>query len=497
MGSGAGILMLEVLGARIAGPVFGVGLYIWTALISVTLASLAFGYWLGGIVCDRKPSADLLYALVGAAGILTLVVPAIDGPVMTTCHRAMGLRVGVLASTLVLFAPTLTLLAMVSPFALKLSLADLRSTGRTAGSLFAVSTIGSVLGAIAVGYLLIPALGVAATSSVVTAVVVAPALGWFAIARRFAPLLAIVVAGTVAQYVAWRSSTVSAPPGAAVVVMRDGPYGQVKVIDAVVGGEAVRWLLLDGTMQTGIRLDSGTPVLPYAQLMLDVLESRGARSSGAARRALLIGLGGGALVRPLVDAGYTVDVVEIDPVIAEIATSHFGVRPESFELIVEDGRSYIRSTRNVYDVVLMDVASGGAQPFHLFSQEAFSEVRAILSDDGLLGVNALALREPTEHDVAAALFVTATSVFSWGEAYIGDENAAPKTLANIVMFFSPSERRAAQPATALQRQRITIDPRRGIVATDDRNPLEVWSVELNQTWRENVFEGLGEELLTL
>jgi spermidine synthase len=256
-------------------------------------------------------------------------------------------------------------------------------------------------------------------------------------------------------------------------------------------------LLLDGTLQTGIRLDSGTPVLPYAQLMLDVLHSRSARSSGSARRALLVGLGGGALVRPLVEAGYAVDVVEIDPVIAEIATSHFGVRPEWFDLIVEDGRSYIRSTDKLYDVVLMDVASGGAQPFHLFSQEAFAEVRAILADDGMLGVNALAIREPSTHDVAAALFATATSVFPWGEAYVADENASPRTLDNIVMFFSPSERDAADPAAALQRHRIAIDPRRGTIATDDRNPLDVWSVQLNQEWRENVFAGLGEQLLTL
>jgi hypothetical protein len=144
----------------------------------------------------------------------------------------------------------------------------------------------------------------------------------------------------------------------------------------------------------------------------------------------------------------------------------------------------------------MDVASGGAQPLHLFTQEAFAEVGAILSDDGMLGVNVLARRETSEHDVGAALFATATSVFPWGEAYVSDKNASPRALDNIVMFFSGSERGEADRAAALQRHRIAIDPRRGTIATDDRNPLDVWSVQLNQEWRENVFASLGERLLT-
>ena len=61
--------MLEVLGSRIAGPVFGVSLYIWTALITVTLLALALGYWLDGRLCDRYASPDIMFSLILAGGL--------------------------------------------------------------------------------------------------------------------------------------------------------------------------------------------------------------------------------------------------------------------------------------------------------------------------------------------------------------------------------------------------------------------------------------------
>src|SRR5918999_1399501 len=54
--SGAAILALELLASRIMTPYFGVSLYIWTGILSITLVSLALGYWLGGKLAASRTS---------------------------------------------------------------------------------------------------------------------------------------------------------------------------------------------------------------------------------------------------------------------------------------------------------------------------------------------------------------------------------------------------------------------------------------------------------
>src|SRR5436190_16796373 len=119
--SGASVLVLEILGTRILGPFYGVSLYLWSALISVTLAALSVGYWVGGRLADRRPEAGFLGRLVLFAGLWTAAIPWLRQPLLAATE-SWGLRVAVLVTALVLFGPPLTLLGMVSPFAIRLPL---------------------------------------------------------------------------------------------------------------------------------------------------------------------------------------------------------------------------------------------------------------------------------------------------------------------------------------------------------------------------------------
>ncbi|MCB9503788.1 MAG: fused MFS/spermidine synthase [Deferribacteres bacterium] len=138
--SGASVLALEILGTRILGPFYGVSLFLWSALITVTLAALSVGYLLGGHWADKGATFSRLYALLILAGLWFILIPWIKYPVLLLLEP-FGLRVAVLFASVILFFIPLALLGMVSPYALKLKTHNLGEVGRSAGTLYAVSTL--------------------------------------------------------------------------------------------------------------------------------------------------------------------------------------------------------------------------------------------------------------------------------------------------------------------------------------------------------------------
>ena len=155
--SGAAVMMLELLGTRIIGPFYGVSLYVWSSLISVALIALALGYYLGGLVADKQTRFRLSYA-IALAGLTTAVIPLVSRPILLWTND-LGLRGGAFTSALLLFALPLTCLGMVGPQVIALAARRRAGVGMAAGSVFAVSTVGSVVGTLLLGFFLLPALG--------------------------------------------------------------------------------------------------------------------------------------------------------------------------------------------------------------------------------------------------------------------------------------------------------------------------------------------------
>lgn len=132
-------MTIEVVGTRVIGPVFGVGLYVWAALLAVTLASLAAGYFIGGELADRKPSAALLSHVVVASGALLALAPLLSASVLGL-GETFGVRLGPLLSAALLFAAPLVFLGMTAPIAIRLATSSIDTAGRGAGAMSAAST---------------------------------------------------------------------------------------------------------------------------------------------------------------------------------------------------------------------------------------------------------------------------------------------------------------------------------------------------------------------
>src|SRR5690606_12970493 len=126
-------------------------------VIAVTLIALALGYFIGGLWADRTRRAGLAF-IIASAGFLTLLVPWLTAPVLLATDP-LGLRMGTFVSTLVLFTPSLLMLGMVGPFAVKRATSSLDGVGASTGSIYAVSTVGSVIGTLFLGFYLFPQVG--------------------------------------------------------------------------------------------------------------------------------------------------------------------------------------------------------------------------------------------------------------------------------------------------------------------------------------------------
>jgi predicted membrane-bound spermidine synthase len=155
---GAALMALELVAARVLAPALGNSIFVWGSVISVVMLALSLGYWVGGQLADRVSAARALSPLIAGAGLLTVLAPLIAAATLPWAAD-LGPRLGSLAaSTAIFFLPAL-LLATVSPLAVRLVASDgLERIGRSAGSLYAISTAGSIAGTLATAFWLIPAL---------------------------------------------------------------------------------------------------------------------------------------------------------------------------------------------------------------------------------------------------------------------------------------------------------------------------------------------------
>ena len=252
---GAVVMAVELLGARMLSVGYGGSMTVWAAMISVTLLSLAVGYFLGGWLADRRPRPALLNAIVILASLLIAMCPYAR-PVLKVCYHAMGFKGGVLASSAIVFFLPLGLMGMVGPFVIRLLCEGGRGVGITAGGVYALSTIGSVAGTLLTGLWLVPSFGtstgfrIAAVASATVGVLgLIASVGW----RGAAALLVPFALAGAPRHDPSVGHTYTAPDGERVVVrsVRDSAHGRIVVLEK----GRYHLLVVNGIVQTGIPRD--------------------------------------------------------------------------------------------------------------------------------------------------------------------------------------------------------------------------------------------------
>ena len=412
--SGMTALAVELSASRLLGNVYGSSNLVWASIIGLILIYLTLGYWLGGKYADKNPHYKGLYKIlmwgslgVGLVPMISRIFFRLTGNFLTGIN--VPLLVGAFIAVLILFIFPVTLLGMVSPFALKLALEDTNRAGRVSGLISAISTLGSFIGTFLPVLILVPLIGTYQTFLFFSSLLMVVATIGFFIYMDFKswlrfswmPLILILL---------WIFGTRGADKVSdAMIYETESSYNYIQVLEM----SDYRFLALNGGM--GIHSIYHPTQLnyygPWSQVLVAPFFNAAPHPLDSIDRMAIVGLAAGTTARQA-DAVYnniSIDGFEIDPDIVEVGKDYFEMDMDNLNVIVQDGRVGLAHSQNLYDIISIDAYRPPYIPWHMTTVEFFQIVKEHLSDDGVMVINIG--RSPLNHDIVNDLGTTVRTVF--------------------------------------------------------------------------------------
>ena len=437
--SGAVLMGLEIVGSRVLAPYFGSSIFVWGSLISVVMAALSIGYYWGGWLSAREPSYGWLLTLLLIPGILIFFLPFLY-PTLNEWIAGVdfGTRLNPLIASSIYFLPPGIFLGTISPYVIRLAATALSTVGSTAGTLYAISTCGSIFGTLLTAFYLIPLMGVTniihsmGITLVCLSLLVVPLLRLRSVAVGRA-VTALSIIGSIA--IPWPSIVWARLK---TLLEKDTFYHRIRVEE----DDEARYMYFDRTLQSAMNLKDPTTL----RLIYSRYTSLGFTFRPDAKRILIIGLGGGSIPKKLQKEfpSLEIDVVEIDPEVIQIAKNHFNVRESNrLHLHAQDGRLFLTRTANQYDIILLDAYYADAMPFHLATREFFELAQRKLTPNGIVVANLISAVTGPSGKIARAFVKTERRVFPQTYVFAARraENVSTDTIQNIIVVATKDKQR--------------------------------------------------------
>jgi spermidine synthase len=384
------ILVIEIVAGRILAPFVGVSLYTWTSIIGVVLAGISIGAYLGGKMADRAPERRTLGWLLLVSGVATLcIVPVTNLVAGYHFPTTLMLRI-LIVTTLTFFIPS-CVLGMISPVVVKLTLRDMETAGNVVGRIYAVSTLGSIIGTFAAGFFLISWMGTRHIILVMGLILIVTALAGGSLFRSGKTAFGLLI--VVPPFLLWGiyGFAFKAPLDTYTNYYKESDYFTIKVKEATAsdGKTPLKALVLDNLTHSYVNLKDPLHIeYKYERIYAEVLKWRFSRDT--AFRSLTIGGGGYTFPRYL-EVSYpyaSIDVVEIDPEITRIVYDYLGLpRNTRIRTFNEDGRWHIMNSKERYDLIFIDAYNDLSIPYHLTTKEFAGMLRDILNPGGIVLTN--------------------------------------------------------------------------------------------------------------
>ncbi len=480
---GAVVMVLEMTGSRVLAPFLGTSIVVWTSLIGIILGSLSLGYWWGGRLADNNPRYKTLGDIVLVAACFIAAIALTKSFVLSFLQTHAGsIHLGATAATMILFAPSSVLLGMVSPYAVRLKMKNLEQSGRTVGNLYAISTIGSIVGTFAAGFFLIGFFGSTNIIIILSIVLALTSLiaykgDWLlkgSVAALF--VLALILSASYEDYLDSLDfhdidtqysrllvyNTISMRTGKPMRVLVTGPEGTQS------------GMYLDDHIELALRYSDFYRLAPYFKPGM--------------KKVLMLGGGGYSFPKYALRAypEMQMDVVEIDPGVTAAARKFFALKDDPrLKIHHEDARMFLNKARQPYDVILCDTFNSHySVPFHLSTVECVGRMHDLLVDDGVVVVNILSAMEGDKGRFLRAECATFKAVFP--QVYLFPVNSSGGTYwQNVILVALKSDRkpefRSEDPSFDELLQHLRTEPieRDLPILTDDYAPVDRYVAVLN------------------
>ena len=494
--TGAIVMSFEMLGSRYLNPHFGSGIYTWASLISTVLAALTAGYFLGGALADRRPHVPVLGATVLIGSVYLILLPKFaDALLEFVLDRFDDVKSGSLAAAMAIMMFPVTFLGMYSPFAIRLLLKSPHRSGVVSGTVYGISTAGSIVGTLGTTFFLIPAMGSRAiTISLGTAGLAAglALVAWPYVGRRSAAVsIGAMLAMLVWPHASQAAELIDAQLRADMLARQDGQIAHIETeyndiyitkrrAELTMSFQLRGWDYTESV--TNLNDPDDLPVR-YTQMMTVAV-----LYPPEVKRVLMIGLGGGSistyLGRHMPDVA--IDTVEIDPGVIAAAKKYFGMRESDKVRFLEgDGRVFLNRHKETYDLILVDAFHGGYVPFHLLTKEFYALVKQRLTATGAAAFN---IHDGTK--LYASTLLTLASVFPSVHLYPSGEG---EVIAIVTAAPAPDDETLQRRAAALQEGHKFRFPLPQLLARrTDRRPVQKGELLTDDFAPVNLYDTIGE-----
>ena len=495
--SGMTVLGVELSASRLLDPFFGSSLVIWAAIIGLMLLYLTAGYFIGGRWADKDPRFSTLFQITAWGAFLVGLIPVIAAPVLRWSVSGMaqldaGILIGSLIGVLILFSLPITLLGTVSPFTIRLALQDVERGGQVAGSIYAVSTLGSLLGTFLPVLVLIPNIGTRLTFFTFSIILMLVSLGglWLTRPKRALAYTTMPVVLVVLNLL-WAGSPIKSVPG--LVYETESSYNYIQVAQFV-DPQGADWRFLYLNEGEGIHSAYSPNYYDYPLVdgvwdyfLIVPYFNNPPFTQTDMHSLLLIGSAAGTISKAYshIYGPIPIDGVEIDPGIIDIGRRWFDMNEPNLTIHTQDGRFFLANTNKSYDVIAVDAYRPPYIPFHLTTQEFFQEIYNHLNEDGVVAINAG--RTSTDYSLIEVLGATMKSVFP--NVYVQDVPDYGSSLGNSLVIATKQPTRLDNFAfnlTQLQHPLLRLMAERSLSArvwefqpapnslvfTDDKAPVE-------------------------
>ena len=491
--TGAAIMIVEILGAKMLAPYFGTSHFVWTAQIAVTLVALAAGYYVGGRLVDVSPRPERMYFGILIAAVYLCFAVLVVRPASYWSLR-FSLAAGSLMASAFLFFVPLALLAMVGPFFVRVLTDSVSGVGGNVGRLTAIGTLGSFAGTLLIGYWVIPTLPNSIAMYGTAIVLMLVSAGYFVLYSRKRIIQVVVTIMAAAAFGAYAVTQADRPQFENVTELarKNSPFGLLQVLQDK--HTTRRYYLNDYLTQNTYDAQEKQSVSMFTY-MLHLLAKA---YTPNLTNVLCIGLGVGIVPMQFAKEGLSVDVIEINPDVVPLAQKYFDLDPARLNISIGDGRYFVNQTRKQYDTIILDAFLGDSSPSHLMTREAFSEMRRALKPTGTLVINSFGDFGPGRDFMTASLYKTLAAVFTsvriHAEGLHGNTLFVASANPDLKILQEPDFSRvhasSARQVAAAFATRREVTPTSGRVLTDNYNPVEFYDALNREELRRNLALGV-------